>query len=96
MSGVILTFRRSFDSGIMTNDFHQLAVFVFQMEYRIGENTQGDFLYILGNYWIVIFCAMILVIAISFQDVRFHKIAENLIPMIPLESGECTQLYIKS
>ena len=82
--------------GIMTNDFHQLAFrFPDGIQNWGMEYTRG-FLYILAIGWIVIFCAMILVI--TFSRCAFSQNRRKIwIPMIPLGiGGVYTIIYILS
>lgn len=80
----------------MTNDFHQLAFrFPDGIQNWGMEYTRG-LLYILAIGWIVIFCAMILVI--TFSRCAFSQNRRKIwIPMIPLGiGGVYTIIYILS
>lgn len=82
--------------GIMTNDFHQFAFrFPDGIQNWGMEYTRG-FLYILAIGWIVLFCAMILVI--TFSRCAFSQNRRKIwIPMIPLGiGGVYTIIYILS
>ena len=82
--------------GIMTNDFHQLAFRFPDGIQNWGMEYIRGFLYILAIGWIMIFCAMILVI--TFSRCAFSQNRRKIwIPMIPLGiGGVYTIIYILS